>query len=129
MNIMQELLKARDEGTLNEEQMYWFRTEKEVEELYDVENDPHELNNLAGDPAYREVKERLSGVLDRWIMEIDDKGVKYRTEKELMLSLWPGGIQPETAGPEISFTGRKVSLFCDTEGASMVYQVDHQGIQ
>jgi hypothetical protein len=30
------------------------------EELYDHENDPNEWNNLAADPDYNEIKERLS---------------------------------------------------------------------
>jgi len=128
MNTMQELLRARDAGTLNGEQAYWFREEKEAEELYDVKNDPYELNNLAADPSFREVKERLSAALDRWIGEIDDKGVRYRTEKELMLSMWPGGIQPQTAAPVISADHGKVSLTCPTDGASLVYQMNHRGL-
>jgi len=128
MNTMQELLEGRDGETLNEAQKYWFRTDKEEEELYDLEQDPFELNNLAGDPEYRKVKARLSKVLDRWISGIDDKGVKYRTEKDLMLSMWPGGIQPETASPEISMEDGKLILTCDTEGASLVYQLNHEGL-
>jgi len=31
-----------------------------AEELYDLEKDPHQLNNVAGDPAYAEVKKELS---------------------------------------------------------------------
>jgi N-sulfoglucosamine sulfohydrolase len=127
MNIMQELLKGRDAGTLDDAQRYWFRTEKEAEELYDLQRDPWELKNLASDPEFREVRERLAGVLDRWIGEIDDKGVKYGTEKELMLSMWPGGIQPETASPGISLRGGMVHLSCETGGASLVYQLDHRG--
>jgi len=52
MATMQELLRLRDEGGLDEIQMKWFRTSKPLEELFDTENDPHELNNLAGDPGY-----------------------------------------------------------------------------
>src|SRR5262249_61324169 len=46
------------------------------EELYDLEADPHEVNNLATspDPAHRAVLERLRSVLDRWIEETDDQG-------------------------------------------------------
>jgi N-sulfoglucosamine sulfohydrolase len=127
MNIMQELLRARDSGMLHEAQQYWFRSKKEAEELYDLESDPYELVNLAPDPEYREVRERLSGALDDWIRETGDKGVKFRTEKDLMLSMWPGGIQPETDRPGISVVDEKVVLSCETTGASMVYQVNHQG--
>jgi arylsulfatase A-like enzyme len=128
MNTMQELLRCREEGVLNREQAYWFRTEKEPEELYDLSTDPYELQNLAGDPAFNEVKERLSRELDRWIAEIDDKGVKYPAEKELMLSMWSEGIQPVTDPVRFATANGMVSLSCSTEGASMVYQLDHKGL-
>ena len=128
MNSMQELLRLRDEGKLNGEQMYWFREEKQEEELYDLEMDPFELNNLASDPAYGEELERLRNVLDDWIIRIDDRGVKFRTEKELMLDMWPGGNQPVTEAPEFHFRDRRVEVTCGTEGASLAYQVNHRGL-
>ena len=36
---------------------------KPLEELYDIENDPEEIHNLADDPAYNEIKEDLRGKL------------------------------------------------------------------
>ena len=42
------------------------------EELYDLKNDPHELNNLVNDPEFADVKAELSRKLDRWIRENDD---------------------------------------------------------
>ncbi|MDG2168383.1 MAG: sulfatase-like hydrolase/transferase [Opitutales bacterium] len=43
--------------------------DNEIEELYDIENDPRELTNLALDPAYRstltELRSRMLGELDR----------------------------------------------------------------
>jgi arylsulfatase A-like enzyme len=128
MNTMKELLKGREAGTLNEAQAYWFRTEKVREEMYDVETDPYELNNLAGDPDYEAQRQKLSDALDHWIEEIDDKGVRYRTEKELMLSMWPEGVQPRTEMPDLRIEEGMVSLSCATEGASMVYQVDGSGL-
>ena len=44
------------------------------EELYDLQADPWEINNLADTPAYAEVQQRLAAVLDRWIEQIDDHG-------------------------------------------------------
>ncbi len=44
------------------------------EELYDLESDPHEVDNLAGKAEHRETLERLRKVLDAWIVETDDKG-------------------------------------------------------
>jgi arylsulfatase A-like enzyme len=127
MNTMQELLALRDAGALDEQQLYWFRKVKEQEELYDVEKDPFELKNLAADPAHQEVLNRLSGALDQWLTEIDDKGIRYTTEQELMYSMWPEGIQPATDPPVLQYEDGKASLTSSTPGASIVYQLNHKG--
>ena len=44
------------------------------EELYDLENDPYELNNLADDPKYQGVLKELRGKLEKWIEETGDQG-------------------------------------------------------
>ena len=48
---MQSWEKSYLSGQCNEVQSRWWKT-KPVEELYDTENDPWEVNNLADDPAY-----------------------------------------------------------------------------
>ncbi len=44
----------------------------DVDELYDLRADPAELRNLAGHPAYRAVRRRLSGALLEWMDRTDD---------------------------------------------------------
>ena len=46
------------------------------EQLYDTENDPHEIHNLAGSnkPEHREALLRLRAALDTWIVETGDRG-------------------------------------------------------
>jgi N-sulfoglucosamine sulfohydrolase len=122
IDMMQEMLRLRDAGQLNEAQMYWFRQTKEPEELYDLEQDPHELNDLARNPAYADVLTRMRVVHEQWMKDIDDKGLM--TEKELVWSMWPGGIQPETMPPYLVPAGKKAGLRSDTEGASIAYMVN-----
>ena len=45
-----------------------------MEELYDLENDPFELNNLSLDPNYTDIKKKLSLNLDKFLLKIDDLG-------------------------------------------------------
>ena len=44
------------------------------EELYDLEEDPHELRNLAADDEHHDTLIRLRNELDAWIERIDDQG-------------------------------------------------------
>jgi len=53
---------------------------KPVEELYDTENDPWEVNNLADDPAYGAVLERMRAENRAWMKEIRDVGLVPETE-------------------------------------------------
>ncbi len=43
-----------------------------AEELYDLRNDPYQMNNLAGDPAYRAVREHLAGILENELEALED---------------------------------------------------------
>ncbi len=71
-------------GKTNEVQSRFFRT-KPVEELYDTENDYWEINNLAGDPAYADVMERMRHALDRWEKEYYDAGLVPETDYRVFM--------------------------------------------
>jgi arylsulfatase A-like enzyme len=60
-------------GECNATQSIFWNT-KPVEELYDTENDPWEVNNLAKDPAYKEVLVRLRAANKEWVTRIHDTG-------------------------------------------------------
>ena len=52
------------------------------EELYDLEADPYEMNNLADDPAQAEVLETLRGKVRAWMLQQgDDGGSAYHGEE------------------------------------------------
>ncbi|MEM1135456.1 MAG: sulfatase [Bacteroidota bacterium] len=125
MPIMQELLRLRDEGKLNDAQAQWFRETKDDDELFDCVNDPHELNNLANDPTYADKLAELREECDRWMKEIDDKG--FIPEKKLIEQFWPDWKQPVTAKAAYTIEGDKITVSCDTEGASIGYQLLKKG--
>lgn len=60
-------------GDCNEVQSAFWEP-KPVEELYDTENDPWEVNNLAENPEYNEVLQRLRGANRSWVERIKDTG-------------------------------------------------------
>ena len=63
-------------GQLTPAQARFFAPTKPEVELFDLTNDPHEVNNVAGDPRFAETKSLLLAELNRWRSEIiDDQGV------------------------------------------------------
>ncbi|MEO9476195.1 MAG: sulfatase [Cyclobacteriaceae bacterium] len=65
--------RACEEGNCNEMQMAFWK-EKPAEELYDTENDPWEVNNLAENPAYAGVLDEMRAANRAWILEVRDTG-------------------------------------------------------
>ena len=61
-------------GEMNETQLIFFGDDRVPEEFYDLENDPHEINNLADDPSHAEDLARHREFLATWIEETGDKG-------------------------------------------------------
>jgi hypothetical protein len=51
-----------------------FWNPKPAEELYETEKDPWEVNNLATDPAYREILERMRAAHEALVIDILDMG-------------------------------------------------------
>lgn len=63
-------------GELTPAQAVFFAASKPEYELFDLRNDPHEVNNVADDPKYASVKSEMLADLTRWRTEvIDDQGV------------------------------------------------------
>jgi hypothetical protein len=127
--IMQELLRLKEAGELNEIQMQWFG-EKEPEQLFDTEADPHEINNLVNEPKYADKLAELRAECERWMKAIDDKG--HIPEVELISMFWPdwqepGFEKPVTATPEYSVSAGKLQVSCATAGSSIGYQLVDTG--
>lgn len=59
---------------MDDVEAYIWNEDREPEELYDLQNDPYEINNLAGDADYSAELERHRKILERWISRTDDKG-------------------------------------------------------
>ncbi len=72
-NLVKRLAK---EGKLTPEAALFAAERKPIEELYDLAADPHELNNLARNPAHRETLKELRGLVDGWVRDTNDQGVQ-----------------------------------------------------
>lgn len=69
-----------------------FAPTRAAEELYDLEADPHEVRNLAADPAHESPLKEMRGRLDRWMEETGDRGrvpetaVRYDSDMAVYLN-------------------------------------------
>ncbi|NME70594.1 sulfatase family protein [Flammeovirga aprica] len=117
---MQVLLELKEQKKLSENQMKWFAPVKELEALYDLENDPDELNNLIGKVEVREVEKTMRGVMNKWQKNTNDRC--KAVESEMIEEMWPNQEQPQTADVKYKVKNGKLYLSCPTEGASIGYK-------
>ncbi len=71
LNLMKEL---HAQGKLTPVQELFMAPRKPDEELYDLTNDPWEINNLAASPRHQATLKNMRAILDKWIKETGDKG-------------------------------------------------------
>jgi arylsulfatase A-like enzyme len=77
-----DMIRLHDAGKLTPEQTAPFESPLRSEELYDLQADPHELKNLAPDPAHAETLRKLRAELDRWKKQTQDVTPPQRTPDE-----------------------------------------------
>jgi uncharacterized sulfatase len=80
---MKEIRRAEKEAMLTPVGKLFSASRKPVEELYDLEADPHEVNNLAGDAAHAERLATMRKALGDWQRAIGDVGLIPEAEIEI----------------------------------------------
>ena len=74
--IVKDFKRLHEEGKLTQyQEAHWFGV-RPVEELYDLQKDPDQMNNLALNIDYKKELKEHSAVLENWIKETGDKGQK-----------------------------------------------------
>lgn len=72
---MKELRRVAQTGKMPPAMKLFMADRKPVEEFYDLENDPHEINNLANNPKHKDLLEKFRKVHKEWISETRDLGL------------------------------------------------------
>ncbi|MEW6356194.1 MAG: sulfatase-like hydrolase/transferase [Planctomycetota bacterium] len=121
MPTMQEMRRLNAEGRLVGPQKNFFLEQKPIEELYDTETDLHEVNNLAGDPKYKDVLARMRTEHLTWAKQTGDVGLIPEPELDEMQQ--SGGPYEATSPPGVTPTQKGdatiVALTSLTPGASI----------
>jgi len=88
--IVMDLKGLHKDGVLNEYQSkYWFGL-RPREELYEIDKDPHQMNNLTDQIKYQDVLDYHRTLLDHWIGETEDQGqyVEDSVQLKATFDLW-----------------------------------------
>ena len=72
---MQEIRRVTGQPNISTGVAQFLSTTKPIEELYDLESDPHEMQNLAKNPEHKTLLNRMRGVHKNWVRETRDLGL------------------------------------------------------
>lgn len=82
------LLELNKQGKLTWKQSLMLAQSKPEEELYDINNDPGEYNNLAQSPEYSDVLKSMRKKIDTWVEVTNDAGQHHEKQEEMEESEW-----------------------------------------
>jgi len=104
LTLMQVLHKR---GELTPEQAFFMAPQRPAEELYDLKNDPFEVNNLAGIKETAKIQKRLSNALDDWLSAYDpgqypEDPSEIEYAQKLMERLFEQEMNKKGLSPDIS---------------------------
>lgn len=119
MPMMQELRSLQKAGKLNVKQGLWLSAIKPEEELYDLQKDPYELHNLAGNKDLQDTLATYRKILNNWIMDTKDLG--QFPEKELIDNWLVNGKQPQLPPLEMEEKNDSVHLISKKSDATIVW--------
>jgi arylsulfatase A-like enzyme len=86
-SFMKELKRRYASGELTEAQARFVSEKRPAEELYDLAADPHEIMNLAGDPAHAGTLKKMQAILEHWMEESGDQGRTPESDASLKIIL------------------------------------------
>jgi len=95
---MKEFRRLSAAGLLTDPPRLFMRNRKPPEELYDLENDPHEIHNLVRLPKYQEVLDRLRAAHVEWMRDTIDTGLL--PEPDMIARAGKEGIYAAVRNPE-----------------------------
>lgn len=80
---MREIRRVHAAGDMPESAALFMAPAKPTEELYDLKADPHEINNLAGQPEHAARLKRMREVHLQWVRDTGDLGLLPEAEIEI----------------------------------------------
>lgn len=102
---LMHILNKRDE--LTEPVSRFMGTTRPEYELYDLEQDTYEINNLIDDPHYSRLTKRLQGILSSWETKYDtgiypEDSLELEQQKQLMYDKYRERMSNQGVDPDIA---------------------------
>lgn len=97
--IMQELRRIKAEGQFTPAQAAMWQPTRSSEELYDLQKDPYEVNNLADLPEYQEILLELREAQKQWALRTYDSGLLHESDMHALApdkTIYEALRQPES---------------------------------
>ncbi len=117
-DFVKNLRQLYASGQLPEPLIDIYFGERPAEELYDVVGDPHQMKNLARDPAYAVELARHRKALAQWMDTIEDKG--RGQESEAAMKYW--GVDNRFAKEAVNPEYERVRVDSDGDGLSDLWE-------
>jgi arylsulfatase A-like enzyme len=96
------LQKTKSEGSITPIQNDIFLIPRPNEELFNVKNDPHQINNLVKDPKHKDILNEMRNLLKKWTEETGDTVPEKLTQgwydREKFVALEGRGVRGEMPG-------------------------------
>jgi N-sulfoglucosamine sulfohydrolase len=105
-NLIKEL---NTQGKLTPVQAVLAAPTMPAEELFDLNADPYETNNLARHPGHQSTLLRLRGVLEKWIEESHDQGRQFEPEELVARQGAARNTGPSPSSPALRPPPQKVA--------------------
>jgi arylsulfatase A-like enzyme len=121
LESVRELRALYAAGKLDAPARRWFEPNGS-ERLFDLDSDPHELRDVARDPAYAGELARMRAALDAWLARVGDWSEE--PEDAMVARFEPDGRRQQTPAPRAELAGSRLVLRPATPGASLGYRID-----
>ena len=118
--MMKNMKKLWAEGKLGEDQAQWFKNPKPLEEMYLLNEDPYELNNIVDDPRYADKVKFMQESLNNWITKTNDLG--EFNEVDLIDKFLVDGSQPKLSPLNVDYKDGLVFLRHDDNDITIVWR-------
>lgn len=121
IDMVREMRELFEAGKLDPAQRLWFEAPGE-ERLFDIRQDPHELNDLSSDPSRQQQLTRMRNALQTWQHEMDD--LNPESEGRMIARIMPDGERRVTPPPTVSLEGQTLRVGSQSPDYSLSYRVD-----